>query len=85
MPFHRWFVPPTLYTKEEKAAIAKAIADLYHNIPAFYVVTVFIKVDQEDFFVGENAKDDFVRISVEHMARHHEGFVLAHFLRGNDR
>lgn len=40
MPFDHWFVPATVYTKEEMAAIAKAIADLYHNILAFYVVTV---------------------------------------------
>lgn len=56
MSFHRWFVPQILYPNEEKASIATAIANLYHNIPVFYVVTTFVKVDQEDFFVGEEAK-----------------------------
>lgn len=70
MPLHRWFVPPGLYSAEDKKAIAAAIREVYNNIPAFYVVTLFINVDQDDYFVGEDNRGDFVRICVENMAKH---------------
>lgn len=70
MPLHRWFVPPGLYSAEDKKAIAAAIRQVYGHLPAFYVVTLFINVDEEDYFVGEDNRSNFVRICVENMARH---------------
>lgn len=71
MPLHRWFVPPGFYSAEDKKAIAAAIRQVYIVLPAFYVVTLFINVEKEDFFVGDDNRDNFVRICVEHMAKHH--------------
>jgi phenylpyruvate tautomerase PptA (4-oxalocrotonate tautomerase family) len=69
MPLHRLYVPPKLYSAEEKSAIAEAITKVYSNLPAFYVVVLFISVDKEDYYVGGRRSDNFVRISVEHIAR----------------
>jgi phenylpyruvate tautomerase PptA (4-oxalocrotonate tautomerase family) len=69
MPFHRLYVPPKAYSAEEKSAIGDAIAKVYSSLPAFYVVVLFISVDNEDYYVGGRRSDNFVRISVEHLAR----------------
>ena len=69
MPLHRLYVPPTLYSAKEKSAIADAITKVYPSLPAFYVVVLFITVDKEDCYVGGQQEDNFVRISVEHLAR----------------
>ncbi|KAF9025888.1 hypothetical protein BDZ89DRAFT_1114061 [Hymenopellis radicata] len=74
MPLHRFYVPPNLYSAEDKAKLAEAITDIYTKritapIPAFYVVVLFIDVKQEDYFVGGKPTKDFVRVVVHHLAR----------------
>jgi len=69
MPLHRLYVPPNLYSAEDKSAIAEAITKVYSMLPAFYVVVLFINVGEEDFYVGGQRNDNFVRISVQHIAR----------------
>lgn len=70
MPLHRWFVPPNLYSDEDKAAIAKAITSRYSMLPPFYVVVLFIDVKENSYFVGGEKNNQFVRIGIEHIARH---------------
>ena len=62
MPLHRIYVPPKLYSAEEKSAIGDAITKVYSMLPAF-------SVDKEDFYVGGKRSDNFIRISVQHIAR----------------
>ena len=69
MPLHRLYVPPNLYSAEDKSTIGDAITKVYSMLPAFYVVVLFINVDKEDFYVGGKRNDNFVRISVQHLAR----------------
>ncbi|KAJ6462792.1 putative oxalocrotonate tautomerase [Mycena vitilis] len=69
MPLHRLFVPKGLYTPVDKAALAKAITDVYPFLPPFYVVVLFIELEPADFFVGGKTTERMVRISVEHIAR----------------
>ena len=69
MPLHRFYVPPDLYSAEDKSAIASAITKVYSQLPAFYVVVLFITVDTESYYVGGERKDNFVRIAVQHIAR----------------
>lgn len=73
MPLHRLYVPPNLYSTEDKATIAAAITKVYSNLPEFYVVVLFISVDKDDFYVGGKKSDAFVRISVQHIARQIHG------------
>ncbi|KAF8133470.1 putative oxalocrotonate tautomerase enzyme-domain-containing protein, partial [Mycena galopus ATCC 62051] len=69
LALHRIFVPAGLYTPADKAALAQATTDVYHFPPPFYIVVLFIDIEPSNFFVGEQATDRMVRISVEHIAR----------------
>ncbi|KIM79868.1 hypothetical protein PILCRDRAFT_823055 [Piloderma croceum F 1598] len=69
MPLHRLYVPPNLYSAEDKAVIAEAITKVYAQLPAFYVVVLFIDIDKENYFVGGKRSERFVRIAVQHIAR----------------
>ncbi|KAK0499540.1 putative oxalocrotonate tautomerase [Armillaria luteobubalina] len=68
MPLHRFYTPIGFYSKEDKAAIVKAVQQTYPHLPKFYVVVIFIEVDKENFYVGAQSTDNFVRVVVHHMA-----------------
>ncbi|KAK0190422.1 putative oxalocrotonate tautomerase [Armillaria mellea] len=68
MPLHRFYTPVGFYSKEDKAALVKAVQQTYPLLPKFYVVVIFIEVDKENFYVGAEATDNFVRVVVHHMA-----------------
>ncbi|KAK0207032.1 putative oxalocrotonate tautomerase [Desarmillaria ectypa] len=70
MPLHRFYIPVGFYSKEDKAAIVKAVHQCYSKLPKFYIVVIFIEVDNENFYVGGEVTDNFVRIVVHHMAAH---------------
>ncbi|KAF5370946.1 hypothetical protein D9757_009874 [Collybiopsis confluens] len=81
MPFHCIYHPPNLYTPSDKNAIAKAITKIYTQepnedhpfspgLPPFLVVINFIQVGQDDFYVGGEPNQNFVRIIVQHHATH---------------
>lgn len=70
MPLHRIFVPRNLYSEADKQAMATAITEkVYGRIPAFYVVILFVTVDQGDYYVGAEHRNNFVRFAVENMVR----------------
>ncbi|KAJ3713254.1 putative oxalocrotonate tautomerase [Lentinula guzmanii] len=68
MPFHRFYCSPNLYTKEEKQAIAQAITKFYSRLPPFLVLVNFIDVDKDNFYVGGEPNDRYLRINVQHSA-----------------
>lgn len=50
--------------------MATAITEkVYGRIPAFYVVILFVTVDQGDYYVGAEHRNNFVRFAVENMVR----------------
>ncbi|KAK0491538.1 hypothetical protein IW261DRAFT_1413828 [Armillaria novae-zelandiae] len=59
MPLHRFYTPIGFYSKEDKAAVVKAVQQTYPLVPKFYVVVIFIEVDKENFYVGAEATDNF--------------------------
>uniref|UniRef100_A0AC35GTZ8 Tautomerase cis-CaaD-like domain-containing protein n=1 Tax=Panagrolaimus sp. PS1159 TaxID=55785 RepID=A0AC35GTZ8_9BILA len=74
MPLHRIYHTPGQFSKDDKKGLAEAITKIYTNpkganLPAFYVVVLFVPVDEENFFVGGKTTKNFVRISVQHIAR----------------
>ncbi|OWA55508.1 hypothetical protein BV898_19893 [Hypsibius exemplaris] len=40
------------------------------SLPAFYVVVLFLPVEQGSLFLGGKSTDKFVRIVLQHLARH---------------
>lgn len=78
MPFWKIHHPVDAYTKEDKKEFAGAIAQLYQAIPIpkFYVVSVFEEVSADNMYVGDESRDNFVRINIEQMARTLPGQII---------
>jgi phenylpyruvate tautomerase PptA (4-oxalocrotonate tautomerase family) len=69
MPLWTIHHPVGKLSAEDKQAIAQRITSIYSMLPRFYVGVVFQEVGKDCFFVGGEPADDFVRISVDHIAR----------------
>jgi phenylpyruvate tautomerase PptA (4-oxalocrotonate tautomerase family) len=72
MPLWRIYSHSDTFTDEQKAGLSQAITKLYTDgagLPAFYVVVAFVPVINNTFFIGGQAKQNFVRITIEHIAR----------------
>lgn len=80
MPLWRIYTPLNLLTPSQKSSLAQAITANYTRVPlpAFYVTILFIPLQPSDIFVSglpldhpsSNTPPNFLRISVEHVARH---------------
>ncbi|KAF8601370.1 hypothetical protein BDV93DRAFT_495739 [Ceratobasidium sp. AG-I] len=74
MPLHRIYTTSGQYTPAEKHSLSKAITSLYNQyLPAFYVVVAFIDLPVDSFYIGGEPNSKFVRINVQHLARHFAG------------
>ncbi len=69
MPLWKIYHPENAFSDEDKQAIAQRITAVYGDLPRFYVGVVFEAVARTSFFIGGEPADDFVRISVDHIAR----------------
>jgi phenylpyruvate tautomerase PptA (4-oxalocrotonate tautomerase family) len=69
MPLWNVYCPEGTYSVEDKRAFAAAITDIYAGVmPRFYVGVVFNEVPRDSLFIGGIPRDDFVRISIDHIA-----------------
>ncbi|SDS18554.1 tautomerase family protein [Actinopolymorpha singaporensis] len=72
MPMWHIYHPSGAYTAEEKKQFAARITGLYTDLlglPRFYVNVAFNAFSAEDFFVGGEPHDRYVRIWIDHIAR----------------
>ncbi len=69
MPLWTLYHPENAFSDDDKQAIAVRITSIYRDLPAFYVGVVFEAVRKTSFYVGGEPVEDFVRISVDHIAR----------------
>ncbi len=69
MPLWKVYHPENAFSAADKGAIAERITALYRDLPPFYVGVIFEAVPKASFYVGGRPTDDFVRISVDHIAR----------------
>jgi phenylpyruvate tautomerase PptA (4-oxalocrotonate tautomerase family) len=72
MPMWQVFVPEDAYTPDEKQAFGEDITKIYaenFGLPRFYVNVIFNDVPSRSFLIGGEFRDNFVRISVDHIAR----------------
>lgn len=69
MPLWKIYHPPGAFSLEDKKGLSADITALYRRLPRFYVGVVFHAVEPQDFWVGGEARDNFVRIWIDHIAR----------------
>lgn len=72
MPVWRIFHHPTAFTAEQKRSFANDVTRLYADkgrLPEFYVNVLFIPLEEDGFYIGGQARKDFVRIVIEQIAR----------------
>lgn len=86
MPLWKIYHPEHAFTPEDKQAIAQRITGIYRMLPKFYVGVVFQDIPSTSFYVGGESASDFVRISVDHIARSFDSEDLkVRFLTAVDR
>ncbi|GJF06207.1 hypothetical protein PSD17_51550 [Pseudonocardia sp. D17] len=88
MPLWKIHHPVGAYSADDKKQFSDAITEVYTSIPIprFYVVVLFEEVAAENFYVGGDVHDHFVRINIDQMARTLPGATLREFwVRNLDR
>jgi|ERR1700733_11877158 phenylpyruvate tautomerase PptA (4-oxalocrotonate tautomerase family) len=69
MPLWKIYHPTGAFTTEEKHAFSRRITDLYAILPKFYVNVIFQEIPKESFYIGGDPVDNFIRLSIEQIAR----------------
>ena len=71
MPLWHIYTPEGVYSDDDKTAFARGITDIYerYGLPRFYVSVMFHELAPNAFFIGGEQTGDFVRISIDHIAR----------------
>jgi phenylpyruvate tautomerase PptA (4-oxalocrotonate tautomerase family) len=71
MPLWHIYTPVGAYSAEDKKAMSAALMRIYveAGLPKFYVNVLFHEVDEGNFFIGGEARNNFVRLVAEHIAR----------------
>jgi phenylpyruvate tautomerase PptA (4-oxalocrotonate tautomerase family) len=73
MPMWTIYVPQDAYSRQDLQDIANVITDLYEKyvkIPRFYVSVAFHEQPTAALFMGGILANNFVRIWIDHAARH---------------
>jgi len=72
MPLWHIYTPVGAYSAEDKKAFSASLMRIYVdyvNLPKFYVNVLFHEVAEEDFLIGGEPRNNFVRLVGEHIAR----------------
>ena len=71
MPLWNLYCSAGAYSGEDKRSFAQAITDVYASVgmPRFYVAVVFHEAPKDSLFIGGAPRENFVRISIDHIAR----------------
>ncbi|KAI9287271.1 putative oxalocrotonate tautomerase [Umbelopsis sp. AD052] len=71
MPLHRFYYAQGLFSAQDKQEITDRITKNYTdlNLPAFYVIVVFIEVPEDSIFIGGKRATNFVRVVSQHLSR----------------
>ncbi len=71
MPLWHIYCPEGSYSPQDMRGLAERITDLYadYGLPRFLVGVVFQEVPKDSYLIGGEPADDFVRISIDQIAR----------------
>jgi phenylpyruvate tautomerase PptA (4-oxalocrotonate tautomerase family) len=73
MPLWNICTPVGAYSAEDKKALSAALMDVYveySGMPNFYVNVLFHEIAEDDFLIGAEPRNNFVRFVAVHIARH---------------
>jgi phenylpyruvate tautomerase PptA (4-oxalocrotonate tautomerase family) len=69
MPLSNIYHPAGIFTEKDKHAFALKVTELYARLPKFYVSVIFQEFPKGSFYRGGEPIDNFVRVSIDHIAR----------------
>lgn len=70
MPLWQIYHPMDAFSDADKQAIANHVTGMYESfLPRFYVNVFFHTLPKASFYIGGEPTDDFVRVTVDHIAR----------------
>jgi len=72
MPYWEIFTPENAFSAEDKEQLSNSITQMYVDwvdLPRFYVVVRFHEMPTDSMYVGGVAKNNFVRVVIDHIAR----------------
>jgi phenylpyruvate tautomerase PptA (4-oxalocrotonate tautomerase family) len=69
MPLWKIYHPVGAFTAEDKHTFAHRITELYGFLPKFYVNVIFQEIPRDSFYIGGEPVNNFIRVSIEHIAR----------------
>jgi phenylpyruvate tautomerase PptA (4-oxalocrotonate tautomerase family) len=69
MPLWKIYHPVGAFTAGDKHALARKVTAVYPHLPKFYVNVIFQEIPKDSFYVGDEPVDNFIRLSIEHIAR----------------
>lgn len=73
MPYWEIFAPEGAFTADDKQRLSADLAQMYNDnvdIPLFYTVVRFQETPANTLYVGGKPTTNFIRIVVDHIARH---------------
>jgi phenylpyruvate tautomerase PptA (4-oxalocrotonate tautomerase family) len=73
MPYWEFFTPKDALTAEDKKNLSTDLAQMYLDnvdIPLFYTIVRFEEQPEDTLFQGGEPTTNFIRIVVDHIARH---------------
>ena len=70
MPLWQIYHPHNAFSDADKQAIANDVTGMYDSfLPRFYVNVFFHTLPKTSFYIGGEPTDDFMRVTVDHIAR----------------
>lgn len=70
MPMWQIRHPETAFSEADRQDLANRITAIYESfLPRFYVNVFFHQIPKGGLYIGGEAADDFVRVTIDHIAR----------------
>ncbi|MDA9411391.1 MULTISPECIES: tautomerase family protein [unclassified Bradyrhizobium] len=70
MPMWQIYHPENVFTDSDKQQLSQKITAIYESfLPRFYVNVFFHKIPKGGLYIGGEPANDFVRVTVDHIAR----------------
>ena len=70
MPMWQIYHPENAFSPSDKRELAQRITAIYESfLPRFYVNVFFHRIPADGLYIGGEVANDFVRVTIDHIAR----------------